>query len=142
MYKIESRICCARLGKEAHCVIHSAGDQVCRPYRPVVAGYIWVVRVEPDGSFDLRDRELRFTQAHQRHTKLLESASIVAVESDRSFELDLGVGQPVLNSAEHPHRKMRHRVAHFALERFAEHLVRSRLIPLEIVAESEDQIIN
>src|SRR5947209_14007250 len=86
------------------------------------------------------------TSGSPRHISVTPSCwkarALFAVESDRRFELNLGVVQPVLNSVEHPHRKVRHRVVHLASESFTEHLLGSRFIPLHIVAESEDQIID
>jgi hypothetical protein len=76
MYKEQSWVCRACFAEEDGRVIQVARNEICRTKRPVVTGDVWVVGVEPDRFFDLRDRRVRLTQPHQRQAKLLIGAGI------------------------------------------------------------------
>src|SRR5260370_16297097 len=116
----KARICRPGLSQKFYWLMQMAEEKMTGTQSPIGVGDIRVVGIEPDGLFELGDCRLWLTQKHQRQTKLVKRAAIVAVEGYRCLVFDPRFSQSVLKSAEDPQREMRHRALRIALERFDE----------------------
>jgi hypothetical protein len=92
--------------------------------------------------FDVGDSSLWLTYEQQRVAKLEMGTRIIAVERCCPLELDLRFDQSVLNSTDHPHRKVRHRAVLTALKSFEEQQLCSGLILFRNAAPSVSYIGN
>src|SRR5215472_4365945 len=93
------RVCRPCLPQEFYGLIQMAKKKMTGTQSPIGVGDIPVVRVEPDGLFEVRDGRLRLSQKHQCQTELMKGAAIVVVERYCCLVLDPRFRQPVLKSA-------------------------------------------
>ena len=104
--------------------------------RPVQSGDIRIVRIATNRILNVGNAGLWLAKEHECHAKVVERARIIGVERDRRLKFAPSLGQSVLHTTEHTHRKVRRRARRIALDRFSEQPLGARRVLLNRASPS------
>src|SRR6516164_4013565 len=99
----EPRIFRARPPKKLHCLIYMAQKEMAHAQCPIDAGEVTVARAEQQCLFYVWDPRLGLAEVHHGLTELAQCSDEISIKCNGRLQLDLCLGQPVLQSADAPH---------------------------------------
>ena len=117
------------------------GQQEVGVAHPIIGiKYVLHTWPEPHRFFEVRKRRLRLAEEHQGDAELQHGGRVIAVDSNRLFELDFRFDQSVLQPPQPPHLEQRSQMVAIARERLDQHLLGARHV-LARFAPAERQIL-